>query len=42
MNQDRLNGLAIMSAERVIGRTLNYDLLIDDFADATARKRSLK
>ena len=42
MSQDRLNGLAIMSIERVIGRTLNYDQPIDNFADAKARKRPLK
>ena len=41
MSQYRLNGLAIMSIENLIGRSLNYDQLIDNFADAKARKRPL-
>ena len=41
MSPDRLNGLTVMSIENLNGRSLNYDQLINDFADAKGRRKPL-
>lgn len=38
MTQERLNGLAIISIENEVAHSLEYDDIIDDFANAKARK----
>ena len=41
MSQDRLNELTVMPVENLNGRSLNYDQLIYDFADAKGRRKPL-
>ena len=42
MSQDRLNGLEIMSTKNVIGKSLNFDQLIDNFLILKLEKRPLQ
>jgi len=42
MGQQRLNMLSLMSIERDILRTNDFDDIIDDFARIKARKASLQ
>ena len=39
MGPSRLNGLAIMTIEHELARTINFEDLIDTFAKAKARKK---
>lgn len=41
MNQDRLNSLAIVSIENDVAESIDYDVIIDEFASMKARKRKL-
>ena len=41
MSQERLNGLAIISIEHEIGRSVDYEEIIDKFANTKARKVKL-
>ncbi|XP_056857419.1 uncharacterized protein LOC130506754 [Raphanus sativus] len=38
MSQERLNGLAMLSIEKALIRNLNYESLMNDFAEKTARR----
>ena len=38
MGQERLSNLALLSAERDLAKTLNYDDVIHSFASARARR----
>jgi hypothetical protein len=38
MGQKRLNGLSILAIESKTARTINYDEIIEDFAQQKARK----
>ncbi|KAF8044639.1 hypothetical protein N665_7371s0001 [Sinapis alba] len=38
MSQERLNGLAMLSIEKDLVRNLNYECLMNDFAEKTARR----
>jgi len=39
MTQDRLSGLALLSIEQETARKVNFDDLIDEFAEAKASKK---
>lgn len=41
MNQDRLNSLAIVSIENDVAESIDYDVIIDEFASMKARKIKL-
>lgn len=38
MSQERLSGLAVISINHEVGKTLSYDAVINDFASRKARK----
>lgn len=42
MGQERLNSLAIISIENEIAKSIQYDEIIDDFANAKARKMNFE
>ena len=42
MTQDRLNGLAILSIERTMLGSLNYEKIIEYFASRNARRNHFK
>ena len=42
MTQDRLNGLAILSIERNMLGSVDYEQIIDDFASRNARRNHFR